>query len=64
MKKMPAVGRVREAQVALHLELGEADIDAVQVGEQVADQQKGQQSPVDLAVQRGRVVDCTFLGDG
>ncbi|MNS66568.1 hypothetical protein D3C72_997870 [compost metagenome] len=58
-----AVGRVREPQVALHLELGEADVHAVQVGEQVADQQKGQQSPVDLVVQRGRVVDCTFLGD-
>ncbi|MNZ88501.1 hypothetical protein D3C78_1073960 [compost metagenome] len=45
-----AVDGVADVQVDTHLQLGEADVDAVQVGEHVADQQDRHQSPGDLAM--------------
>ncbi len=48
------VGGIRQRQVLLHLQLREADVDAVQVGEQVAEQQERQQPQVDLRIERGR----------
>src|SRR5580765_1880993 len=39
-------------QIALHLELRETDIDAVDIGENVGDQQQRQDMPVDLGEER------------
>src|SRR5690606_35508776 len=47
-----------ELQVGEHVQLGEADVDAVEVGDDVAQHQERQQSPRHLAVQR------VFLRDG
>ncbi|ETC83181.1 hypothetical protein XHC_4418 [Xanthomonas hortorum pv. carotae str. M081] len=44
------------AQITQHLQLGEAHIDPVQVIEQVADEQEGDQPPQDLAVGRAHTV--------
>src|SRR4051812_8281398 len=43
-----AVDGVAKAQVALKLDLSEAYIDAVEEGEQVANHDEGQESPLDL----------------
>ena len=45
-----AIDRVAEVQVRAHLHLGEADVDAVEMGEEVADQQQRHQPPGDGAV--------------
>ena len=47
---------VRESQVSLHLELGEPDIDAIQIRKHVAGHEKRQEPPVELAVERGDIV--------
>ncbi|MNV38516.1 hypothetical protein D3C71_1300760 [compost metagenome] len=46
-----AVGGVAQAQVSLQLELGEADVDAIEKREQVADHDQRHQAPGDLADQ-------------
>ncbi|MNP03571.1 hypothetical protein D3C76_954600 [compost metagenome] len=45
-----AIDRVGQLQVLAHLHLGKADVDAVQVGEQVAHQQQRHQPPGDCSV--------------
>ena len=55
MKKMPApssVSLVAEGQRLLHLQLREADVDAVDERDDVADDQQRQQVPADLGEQR------------
>lgn len=47
-----AVRGVAQAQVGLQLELGEADVDTVEEGEQVADHDQRHQAPGDFADQR------------
>jgi hypothetical protein len=46
---------IRKAEIGLHLQLRKAHIDAVQIRKQVADEQKRQQPPIDLAVERRSV---------
>ncbi|MNQ80985.1 hypothetical protein D3C85_959840 [compost metagenome] len=46
-----AVGRLAELQVFEHLQLGEADVDAVEVGGQIAEAQEGDEPPGDLAIE-------------
>jgi hypothetical protein len=51
MKKMPqAVDGFAEFQVVEHLQLGEADVDAVQPGQHPQHAQKGQQAPGNLGI--------------
>ncbi|MNV57301.1 hypothetical protein D3C71_1496260 [compost metagenome] len=45
-----AIDRVAETQVSAHLHLGKANVDPVEVGEEVADQQQRHQAPGDGAV--------------
>jgi len=45
-----AVGGFRKAEFTRHLQLGEADIDAVEIGDHVAQHQKGYDAPEDLAI--------------
>ncbi|MOA23536.1 hypothetical protein D3C78_1441630 [compost metagenome] len=45
------VDSVAELQVAEHVELGESDIDPVEIGRDVAQQQDGQRTQDDLAVE-------------
>ncbi|MNV41767.1 hypothetical protein D3C71_1334150 [compost metagenome] len=47
-----AVHRIGKTQLALHLQLGEADVHAVQIGHHPADHQQGHEAPEDLAVDR------------
>ena len=47
-----AINRLAEPQIRAHLQLGEADIDAIQIGQYVAEAQQGQQPPGDLTVGR------------
>ena len=56
-----AVGGVAKIQRLLHLDLRVANVDAVEVGDHVAQQQQGQQTPADLGVQR---VVCSDVGAG
>ena len=48
------VGGVAELQRTLHLKLREADVDAVKVGGDVADEEQRNQPHADLAVDRVR----------
>ena len=53
MKNMPgaeAVDRFAEMQIAEHLQPGEADVHAVEVGDHVAEHQKRKQPPGDFGV--------------
>jgi hypothetical protein len=57
------VHRLAELQVALHLQLGEADVHAVEVGHDVAQEQQRDQPPADLAVDRvGGAVEAAPVG--
>ena len=49
-----AVDRIAEVEVDSHPQLGEADVDSVQVGRDVAEEQQGDQAPSNPAV------DCCF----
>ena len=51
MKKIPAprpIGRGREADVLVHRQRGEADVDAVEEGDEVQEREEGNQAPADL----------------
>jgi len=48
-----AVDGIAEAEIALHLQLGEADVDAVQIGEHKTDHQKGHEAQRDATIQFG-----------
>ena len=45
-----AVDRFTEAQIVEHLQLGKSDVDAIEVGDQVAQHQERQEPPRDLAI--------------
>lgn len=45
-----AVDGLAEAEVGRHLQLGEADVDAVEIGNDVAQHQERHDAPEDLAV--------------
>jgi len=47
-----SVDAVAEFEVAEHLQLGEAYVDAVDVGDDVADHEDGHDAPGDLAIER------------
>ena len=60
-----AVHGVAEVQVAAHLHLGKADVDAVQMGKQVTHQQQGHQAPSHQtmgAVVLGKLQACSGMG--
>ncbi|MNS65958.1 hypothetical protein D3C72_991510 [compost metagenome] len=57
-----AVHGVAEAQVLLHLQLGEADVDAVQERHHVADEQERDDAQPDLAVERILIVRSQCCG--
>ncbi|MNZ80759.1 hypothetical protein D3C78_994030 [compost metagenome] len=44
------VDGLAEAEIGAHLQLGEADVDPIEMGEEVADQQQGHQLPADALV--------------
>ena len=44
-----AVDGLAECKLVLHLQLGEADIDAIEIGGEVAKEEKRDQAPSDLA---------------
>ena len=51
MKKIPAprpIGRGREADVLVHRQRGEADVDAIEEGDEVQEREEGKQAPADL----------------
>jgi uncharacterized protein YhaN len=51
-----AIHGIAELQVGLHLQLGEADIDAVQIGRDKAQEQERHEAPADPAVQLIKIV--------
>jgi hypothetical protein len=64
MKNRPrakAIHGLAETKIDLHLELGEADVDAIEVGDDVADHYKGHNASENLRVSAlldGRGVGC------
>ena len=59
-----AIDRVRKVQIGLHLQFRKADVEAVETGKQVADQQKRQQTQIEPAVERRGLVCARIRWNG